>query len=31
MTEVQAAAIPTGLEGRDMIVNARTGSGKTLA
>ncbi len=31
MTEVQAAAIPLGLEGRDMIVNARTGSGKTLA
>ena len=31
MTAVQAAAIPTGLEGRDMIVNAKTGSGKTLA
>lgn len=31
MTEVQAAAMPVALEGRDMIVNARTGSGKTLA
>ena len=31
MTEVQAAAIPQALEGKDMIVNARTGSGKTLA
>ena len=31
MTEVQAVAIPLGLAGRDMIVNARTGSGKTLA
>jgi ATP-dependent RNA helicase SrmB len=31
MTEVQAAAIPVALEGRDMIVNARTGTGKTLA
>lgn len=31
MTEVQSAAMPIALEGRDMIVNARTGSGKTLA
>jgi len=31
MTEVQAAAIPKALEGKDLIVNARTGSGKTLA
>jgi len=31
MTEVQAAAIPQALAGKDMIVNARTGSGKTLA
>ncbi len=31
MTEVQAAAIPRALEGKDLIVNARTGSGKTLA
>lgn len=31
MTEVQAAAIPLALEGKDLIVNARTGSGKTLA
>ncbi len=31
MTEVQAAAIPPALEGRDLIINARTGSGKTLA
>jgi superfamily II DNA/RNA helicase len=31
MTEVQAAAIPQALEGKDLIVNARTGSGKTLA
>jgi len=31
MTDVQAAAMPVALEGRDMIVNARTGSGKTLA
>ena len=31
MTEVQQAAMPLALEGRDLIVNARTGSGKTLA
>ena len=31
MTEVQAAAIPPALEGKDLIVNAKTGSGKTLA
>ena len=31
MTEVQEAAIPLALEGKDMIVNAKTGSGKTLA
>ncbi|NOQ69810.1 MAG: DEAD/DEAH box helicase, partial [Gammaproteobacteria bacterium] len=31
MTEVQRAAIPQALEGRDLIVNAKTGSGKTLA
>ncbi len=31
MTEVQTAAIPVALAGRDMIVNAKTGSGKTLA
>jgi superfamily II DNA/RNA helicase len=31
MTEVQQAAIPAALEGKDLIVNARTGSGKTLA
>ncbi len=31
MTEVQAAAIPQALEGKDLIVNARTGSGKTVA
>ncbi len=31
MTEVQSAAIPQALEGKDLIVNARTGSGKTLA
>ena len=31
MTEVQAAAIPKALEGKDLIVNAKTGSGKTLA
>lgn len=30
MTEVQSAAIPLALEGRDLIVNAKTGSGKTL-
>ena len=31
MTEVQSAAIPLALEGKDLIVNAKTGSGKTLA
>ena len=31
MTEVQRAAIPQALEGKDLIVNAKTGSGKTLA
>lgn len=31
MTDVQSAAIPLALEGKDLIVNARTGSGKTLA
>jgi len=31
MTEVQSAAMPKALEGKDLIVNARTGSGKTLA
>ena len=31
MTEVQQAAIPQALAGKDLIVNARTGSGKTLA
>ena len=31
MTEVQEAAIPQALEGKDLIVNAKTGSGKTLA
>jgi len=31
MTEVQEAAIPLALEGKDLIVNAKTGSGKTLA
>lgn len=31
MTEVQTAAIPLALQGRDLIVNAKTGSGKTLA
>ncbi|MCG6937138.1 MAG: DEAD/DEAH box helicase [Gammaproteobacteria bacterium] len=31
MTEVQQAAIPRALAGRDLIVNAKTGSGKTLA
>ena len=31
MTDVQLAAMPLALEGKDLIVNARTGSGKTLA
>ncbi len=31
MTDVQTAAIPLALEGKDLIVNAKTGSGKTLA
>ncbi|CAG0887396.1 unnamed protein product [Cyprideis torosa] len=31
MTEIQAAAIPHLLEGRDLVGAARTGSGKTLA
>ena len=31
MTQVQAAAIPQALAGKDLIVNAKTGSGKTLA
>ncbi len=31
MTEVQSAAMPQALEGKDLIVNAKTGSGKTLA
>ena len=31
MTEVQSAAMPAALEGKDLIVNAKTGSGKTLA
>ena len=31
MTEVQSAAMPPALSGKDLIVNARTGSGKTLA
>lgn len=31
MTEVQTAAIPQALAGKDLIVNAKTGSGKTLA
>jgi len=31
MTEVQSAAMPPALTGKDLIVNARTGSGKTLA
>ncbi len=30
-TEVQEAAIPPGLEGRDLLVSAPTGTGKTLA
>ena len=31
MTDVQSAAMPLALSGKDLIVNARTGSGKTLA
>lgn len=31
MTEVQQAAIPPALSGKDLIVNAKTGSGKTFA
>ena len=31
MTEVQSAAMPQALAGKDLIVNAKTGSGKTLA
>ena len=31
MTDVQSAAMPPALAGKDLIVNARTGSGKTLA
>ena len=31
MTDVQSAAMPPALSGKDLIVNARTGSGKTLA
>ena len=31
MTEVQQAAIPQALEGKDLIVNAKTGSGKTVS
>ena len=31
MTEVQSAALPEALKGRDLIVQAQTGSGKTLA
>src|ERR1051326_353709 len=30
-TEVQAAAIPHGLEGKDILATAQTGTGKTLA
>jgi len=31
MTDIQAKCIPTLLEGRDLVGNAKTGSGKTLA
>lgn len=31
MTDVQQAAIPQALAGKDLIINAKTGSGKTLA
>lgn len=31
MTEIQAKAIPSLLEGRDLVGAAKTGSGKTLA
>ena len=31
MTDIQAQTIPTLLEGRDLVGNAKTGSGKTLA
>ena len=30
-TDVQAAAVPAALEGKDLLVGARTGTGKTLA
>ncbi len=31
MTDIQAAALPFGLDGRDLIAQAKTGSGKTAA